>query len=138
MKPVMIRRAEAAQKTLDKFRDRPFALGKWDCGQMVLSHLRLLRRPVKGAKGYKTALEAKANLKALGYSSLAEMLDANFERYPSPSFAVVGDIIEMPGEGGLSGLAIALGNGRACAYHPDAPGAAVLQPVMMSAAWKVL
>jgi hypothetical protein len=103
----MVRRVAAAQATLDKFKGRPCALG------------------------------AKKALKRLGYDTLAEAMDGNgFERIP-PAAAVVGDVIEMPGLEGPGALAVALGNGRAVAYHEDAIGAVVVQPSQMLAAWRV-
>lgn len=133
------RRAKAAQATLDHFRGKPFKLGTRDCGRMVDYQLKRLGVRVKApaAGSYRTAIAAKRELNKLGYKSLADLLDTHFERIP-PAAALVGDVIEMPGAEGLSGLAIALGNGRVVAYHEDCDGAEVLQPLMMSAAWRVL
>lgn len=133
------KRAKAAQQTLDRFRGLPFALGKNDCARMCLFHLRKLGAKVKGppAGSYKTAAQAKKELGKLGYKTLGALLDAHFERIP-PAAAVVGDLLEMPGAEGLSGLAIALGNGRVVAYHEDCEGAEVLEPLMISGAWRTL
>lgn len=135
----LVRRAAAAQQTLDRFRGKPFALGTHDCARMALFHLRKLGLRIKGppAGSYKSAAGARRELNALGFKSLGELLDGHFERIP-PAAAVVGDIIEMPGAEGLSGLAVALGNGRVVAYHEDAVGAEVLQPLMISGAWRTI
>lgn len=133
------RRAKAAQATLDSFRGKPFRWGSRDCGRMVSFHLRKLGVRVKAppAGSYRSAFAAKRELNKLGFKSLAELLDAHFERIP-PAAALVGDVVEMPGADGLSGLAVALGNGRVVAYHEDCAGAEVVQPLMMSAAWRLL
>jgi hypothetical protein len=135
----MVRRAAAAQATLDKFKGKPFHFGSMDCAQLVAFHLRKMGHKPKLAKAgrYSSALGAKKALKRLGYETLAEAMDGNgFERIP-PAAAIVGDVIEMPGLEGPGALAVALGNGRAVAYHEDAIGAVVVQPSQMLAAWRV-
>lgn len=136
---IMERRARAAQATLDKFKDKPFKFGKYDCGQMVRFHLRCIGRPVKSAKAgsYHSLLGAQRALKRLGYESLIDLMDAHFPRI-APAAAVVGDVIAMPGLEGPGALTVAVGNGRVLGYHEDAVGAVILQPSDYVAAWRVL
>lgn len=135
----LIRRRDAAQKTLDAWSGRPMKLGTADCVRMAASHLRLLGYKVKlpAAGSYRTVNSAMKALGARGFGSVEDALDAMGLERIAPAEAIVGDLIMMPGVDNLGGLGIALGNGRVVAYHEDAIGAAVLQPVEYVAAWRV-
>ena len=135
----MVRRVEAAQATLDRFRDRPLRLGRDDCVRMVAHHLRKLGYRVKlpAAGSYSTVRAAVKALRARGHASLGDALDALGLDRIAPAAAVAGDILMLPGADQLGALTIALGNGRVVGYHEDAPGAVVLQPLDYDAAWRV-
>lgn len=139
----LILRARAAQATLDEWKTRAFRLGEADCARLAASHLRRMGHRVKvpPARSYRTVKSAHAALDKLGLATMADALDAlGFERI-APAAALVGDIIQMPGESEserLAALTIAMGNGRVVGWHPDAPGGAVvMQPRDMVAAWRV-
>lgn len=137
----LIRRTAIAQATLDRFKDRPFAYGSADCVQMAAFHLRAMGHQVLLSKGgrYRSGVGAVRALDRAGYRSLSEALDAMALERIAPAAALTGDILSLPQEEGapLEALAIALGNGRVLGWHADAPGAAVLQPVMYENAWRV-
>ena len=134
----LMRRRDAAQSTLEKFRDKPFKWGVRDCSRLVAHHVRLLGYKVKlpASGSYGTMLGASRALTKAGFTSVGAALDALELARIAPAEAIVGDIIEWPSENSLAALGIALGNGRMVAYHPDAQGAAVLQPVEFLAAWR--
>lgn len=136
----MVRRVDAAQATLDRFKDQPFRLGKNDCARMAAFHLRKLgyRPSLAKAGSYKTALSARAALKRAGYDSLAAALDGLGLERIAPASAVVGDIVEMEAGDAFGALAVAVGNGRVLGYHEDAPGAVVVQPLSIVVAWRVV
>lgn len=141
MQHPMDRRHRATQATVDHFKGKPFKFGKFDCWQMVRSHLRAMGKPVKQAARvapYHSLLGAERQLKAFGYDSVMAVMDAHFERIP-PAAAALGDIVSIPSEDGPGGLCIVVGNGRIFGYHQDAVGAAVLQPAAsaLTAAWRV-
>jgi hypothetical protein len=133
-------KAVAAQKTLDAWRPRPMKLGTADCVRMTASHLRLFKFQVKlpPSGSYRTVNSALKALRAAGYDSLGSALDAMGLERIAPAAAIVGDIIAMPAEDQLGALSICLGNGRVLGYHPEANGAAVLQPLEFEAAWRVV
>ena len=54
--------------------------------------------------------------------------DASAVGDAAPAAAVVGDIVELPGEPPFGALSVAVGNGRVLGYHQDAEGAEILQP----------
>lgn len=137
--PEMIRRADAAQATLDRFKDRPFALGSFDCVRMVAFHLRQLGHTPPLSKGgsYTTLLGAKRALRRAGHASLAAALDALGFPPIAPAEALVGDVVQLPAEDELGALTIYVGNGRTLGYHQDVAGATVLQPLRFAGAWRV-
>lgn len=134
------RRVAAAQATLDEFRKRPFRLGRDDCVSMALFHLRRLGLSVKGLRPgkYRTVAQAKAQLKKMGATTIGDLLDKRFEQIP-PAMAIVGDLLELDGERGMTAIHVALGNGRTAAYHQDIPDgtADVLQPKAIISAWRI-
>lgn len=139
----MVARVDAAQATLDRFKDQPFQWGRYDCAKMVAFHLRKMGHQIGISKAgsYSSALGAKRALSRLGWPSLSYALDEvlHLERI-APAFIVTGDIIQMPSEGPIDALAIALGNGRAISYHEHEIGAVVVQPVIekIVTAWRIL
>lgn len=138
MTDTLVRRVEAAQKTLDIWSKRPMKLGTSDCVRMAADHLRRLGYKVKlpASGSYRTVNSALKALKARGYETLADALDGiGLERIP-PAAAVAGDIIMLPAVDRLGALVIALGNGRVVGYHEDAPAAVVLQPLEFETAWR--
>lgn len=137
----LVNRTAATQATLDRFRDRPFAYGSADCMQMVAFHLRGMGHRLLLSKGgrYRTGLGAVRALTRAGYASLSEVLDRVPLERIAPAEALAGDVLCLPQEDGapLEALAVALGNGRVLGWHADAPGAAVLQPLIYEHAWRV-
>jgi len=136
----VVRRVALTQKTADRFLGKPFAWGRADCARMLAVHLRAFGHNVGLAKAgsYSSALGAKRALVRFDVTSLAEAMDrAGFDRIP-PAAAVVGDVVELPGDGGFAAMTVALGNGRVLGWHEDQPGCAVLQPSAYSAAWRVV
>lgn len=139
----MIARVDAAQATLDRFKDQPFEWGRFDCAKMVAFHLRKLGHQIGISKAgsYSSALGAKRALNRLGWPNISHALDEvlRLERI-APAFLVTGDVIQMPSEGAIDAMGIALGNGRALAYYPGEIGAVVVQPMVeqILAAWRAV
>ena len=136
----MIRRQQAAQAAVDRFKGQPWQLGKNDCVRMAAFVLRKMgHRPQLGKAGtYSTGAGALRALKRAGFDTLAEALDAlGLERIP-PAAARVADIVMIPaGEPFDGALTIAVGNGRVLGFHENSSAAEVLQPVEVIAAWRL-
>ena len=138
-------RVDATQKTLDRFRDRPFKPGAADCVQIVKFLCRELGRPLKfgRALNYKSLLSGRAVLRRLGFATLGEALDSQFAQI-APAAALPGDIMEMPALDdpsvtGLAALVVYLGNGAVLGFHEIAVGAVVMrleEPALR--AWRTL
>lgn len=137
--PIMVRRVAAAQATLDRFKNVPFAFGSNDCARMAVFHLRQLGHRPKIAKAgtYSTLLGARRALARAGFATLADAIDAQGVFRIPPAAAIVGDLVMLPGVDDLGALGVALGNGRVIMWHEDAEGACVCQPVKFVAAWSV-
>jgi hypothetical protein len=139
MSDIMVRRVTAAQATLDEFLGKPFQWGHNDCARMIAAHLRRLgykvRVPSKGSYGTpKSALKA---LRARGFESMMDAIDAVGLERIAPAEAVAGDIV--CGESGdpFGALGVKLSNGRLLGYHEHVTGAAVLQEINLAIAWRV-
>jgi hypothetical protein len=137
----MILRVQAAQATLDQFKERPLKLGLRDCVRMTAAHLRRLGYRIKlpPSGSYRSRRQAVKLLADRGFANLAEALDGlGLERIP-PAAAVVGDIVQLPAIDELGALTIAMGNGRVAGYHAAAlkNGAVVMQPKEFAGAWRV-
>lgn len=137
------RRRDAAQKTLNKFAkgEFNFAEGR-DCAKMTLYHIRALglKRTFPSAQvpKYDSAIgAARALREAYGVKTLPELLDTKFKRI-APAEALVGDIVQIEGEGELGALTISLGNGLVIAYHEDTPGVVIARTIETLAAWRTL
>lgn len=88
-------RQQAAEACVERFQNRVLKWGSVDCAQIVAHHLRGMgiSAPLKGVK-YRSEAGALKALRGLGYSGLAEALDAipQLERFP-PAFRIIGDIV---------------------------------------------
>lgn len=138
----LVLRRDAAQRTLDTWATRPQKLGTADCVRMAASHLRLLGWKVKlpPAGSYRTINSATKALAKAGHASIADALDAMGLERITPAAAIVGDIIQMPAVHELGALVIVMGNGRVAGWYDDDEhhkGAVAMQPLMMTAAWRV-
>jgi hypothetical protein len=131
----LIQRATRTQKTVDLWKGRPFGEGKVDCVQLVKAHARHMGGPIRIPR-YHDVREAAAALRELGHKSLGEALDARFHRIATAQI-LVGDIVETLGSNGFSALMVAVGNGRTLGFHDDIPHCDILQPLIITGAWRI-
>ena len=135
MKLDLVKRVLATQKTVDAFKGRQFKDGKADCIQLVLVHAKHMGRKISVPR-YGDVKSAGGVLKALGFKTLAQAMDKHFTRI-DPHSVLAGDIVEMPGANGFSALSICVGNGRVLGFHESIPHCDILQPLMISGAWRI-
>lgn len=130
----------AFTQTRAKFAARPFAWGEVDCVRLVAFHLRQMgyRPQLAKAGSYRSLRGAMTALKRTGFADLPAALDAlALPRIP-PAAAVIGDLLTLPGEGGLHALQIVAGNGRVFGFHAESETACFIQPRLADAmAWRV-
>jgi hypothetical protein len=128
-------RRDAARQTLERFAGHPFTWGEYDCGVMVISHLRLLGYEIADG-GWTTPIGLQRWLTKQGGSGAA-CLDGWTGNRIEPARRIVGDIVQMPTAMEIFGaFGIALSNGRVLAYLDGMEGAAVIQPILFLAAWR--
>ena len=133
------KRRDATRQTVERFAGHPFAWGSFDCGKMVIAHLRLMgRRPVLGPGGsWKTAIGLQRFLRRHGGTGAACLDDWMPGSRIIPAQTIVGDIVELPGDSVGGTFGVCVGNGRVLAYFEDVEGAAILAPTQFLAAWRV-
>lgn len=134
----LVERRDATLATLNHFAPKPFA---WDkaatCVHMIRRHVRNMGKPVPTVPRFRSALGARAALKARGWSNLADMMDAVLPRI-APAEVIVGDVVELPSDSDVFGaLCVVVGNGRVMGYFEGAEGLTVMQPIIApAAAWR--
>ncbi|MGJ0508938.1 MAG: DUF6950 family protein [Methylocystis sp.] len=131
----LVERVKATQQTVDTFKGRPFADGSADCVQLVLVHARHMGRKIKVPR-YGDVKSAAAALEKLGFRTLGEAMDKHFRRIGQHEI-LAGDIVESLGSNGFSGLMIAVGNGRTLGFHESVPHCDILQPLIVTGAWRI-
>jgi hypothetical protein len=137
---VLLRRQQAAQAAVDRFKGQPLIYGRNDCVRLAAFVLRRMGHHPQLAKAgsYSTALGAARALERVGFQDLAAAVDALGLARIAPAAAWVADLVLLPAEGPFGGaLSVAVGNGRVLGYHEDVDGADILQPVQYLAAWRV-
>lgn len=131
----LIERVAATQKTVNAFKGKTFEDGKADCIQLVLIHARHMGRKIKVPR-YGDAKSAAETLRKLGFRTLAQAMDTHFGRI-DPHRVLAGDIVETLGSNGFSALMIAVGNGRTIGFHESIPHCDILQPLIVTGAWRI-
>lgn len=131
----LVKRVRATQKTVDVFKGRQFKPGKGDCIQLVLLHARHMGKKIVIPR-YGDWKSAAAALRQMGFKTLGEAMDHHFSRI-DPIRVLAGDYVEMPGSNGFSSLAVAVGNGRALGFQEEIPHADIIQPLLISGAWRI-
>lgn len=148
MATVLEIRANALNETMERWKDRPFKLGKNDCVKLLLFELKLMGVAIPNSAkltGYKTPLAGRAALKRVyGISTVPEFLDKFFDRI-APAMALPGDPISMPGyeDGTLGSIGLYVGNDIVFCYEEEheLPVAGRLSydgDLRPAAAWRVL
>lgn len=140
MTSVMIQRRDAAQATLDHFRDKPFTWGKADCVRLVAFNLRKLGYRPSLAKGgaYSSEAGARRALKAAGFARLESTMDSIGLPRIGHASCLAGDIVAITSGEDWPALGVALGNGRVLAFnvHTGLAGVCAPDAADVVAAWK--
>lgn len=131
----IVERVVATQKTVDAIKGKEMKPGKVDCIQLTLTHAKHMRRRIS-IPPYGDWVSAANVLRELGFATLGEALSHYFTRI-EPVRAMVSDYIEMPGENGFSSIAVSVGNGRVIGFHSSIPHADILQPMIITGAWRI-
>ncbi len=134
--PNMIRRQAATTATLNKYRAKPFDWSKGcTCVHLARFHLRQMGHRPPTIPRVRSLLAAKRALKERGWSDTAAMLDSLLPRIP-PASMLLGDLAILEDDSGLGAIVVSAG-GKCLGWHENAPGMVVLQPLEITAAWRV-
>lgn len=132
----MLRRRDATETTLEKFRGKPF---DWNegltCVHLARFHLRQMGHKPPPLPRVKSLIAAKRALAKNGWENVADMLYAFLPRIP-PARMLLGDLAVLESdEGGIGSIAISLG-GKIMGWHEDAAEMVVMQPLELAGAWR--
>lgn len=123
----LVERADAVNAIIERFAGKPFSFGTCDCGLLVIAHLKAMGWKISTGGTWSTALGLKRWLRKHGGSGAAAIDAWGLPRI-APASVLVGDIVEMEGEGEFGAFGIVVGNGRVLAFHQDVEGVAIIQP----------
>lgn len=117
MKPELERRRLATEKTLARFRKKPFDWSKAaTCAHLARFHLRNMGHKPPTVPAFRSAHGAKKALATMGFKSMAEMLDTILPRI-APAGMTLGDVAVVPGEAGLEAVLVCAGPRRMFGWH---------------------
>jgi hypothetical protein len=134
----LVERRDITERSIAAFAGKPLAHGSIDCGKLVIRHLRNMgHRPLIGPGGtWRNKAGLLRFLRRHGGSGAACLDGWGLPRIP-PAAAIIGDILELPGEPPFSAFGIATGNGSVAAYHEDSDLLVYQRPSQFIAAWRV-
>ena len=136
--PPLVRRKEATQRTLDRYRGVDFDWSSVTCVHLAREHLIEMGHTVQEIPHFDTALGAARALQANGWDSVADMLDAHLERI-APASMLLGDLALIRGSAGLDAIFICAGPLKVFGWRDDAPDLVVLDVSFgeLEGAWRV-
>lgn len=120
-----VRRLRATEKTLAKYRNRPFDWHGASCIHLVRSHaLNMGHRALPPLPAFRSATGAMTALRKQGCANLTDLMDMHFARIP-PAMMMLGDVAALTGEDENSGPFEALvlfdGATSLLGWHAHAP-----------------
>lgn len=131
-KPDLIRRKEALERTLARYRGKRFRPGSGDCVQLARTHLLAMGHVrVPKARAYRTVAAGIAELKRFGCANLGDMVGKLLPEI-APAAVLPGDVALVAAEpdaplAELGSLVLALGGVKYAGWHPDSPVLAVIE-----------
>lgn len=115
----LLRRQQATQKTLDRYRPKVF---DWrtgvTCVHFARFHLKAMGHKVPTVPRIRTALAAKRAMKANGWDSVEAMLDSLLPRI-APAMMLLGDLAVVPGEDGFASIMVCAGPQKVMGWHQE-------------------
>lgn len=136
-------RQAATEKTLERFRGKPFSWTGANCVRLARTQAANMGHRLPPVPRIRSLLSAKRALAARGADSVTELLDQHFTRLPGPAFAWLGDLVVGPADPahGLEAIGIADGQGNVWGWS-EQNGHAELVPILLAnaqltAAWRL-
>ena len=119
--PELMRRVDATEKTLAKYRARSFDWNGSTCLHLARAQLVNMGHTPPPLPMFRTALGAKRALKVKGYSRVGEIMDALGLTPIAAAEMWVGDIGVVPGQDGWDSVVINAG-GALLGWHEEHAG----------------
>lgn len=136
-KPDMIRRQEAVEATMAKYRARKFDWkSKATCLHLARFHLLRMGRKPPPLPQVGSLLSAKKALKERGWLDVGDMLDGIGLERIAPAAMLLGDLAMLESEDGMGSIVVSAG-GKVLGWHDDDAGMVVMEPLQITAAWRV-
>ena len=133
------RRRAATEKTMARFRDKPFDWAKSaTCVHLARYQMRNMGHKTMTIPRFRSAIGAKKVLKGLGHDSVTSLFDTMLGRI-APAQMLLGDLVAFPGEGGLDGITVCAGPHKVIGWHEEHDTMVVLDVELdeVSAAWRL-
>lgn len=135
--PELVRRKEAVEATLAKYRERPF---DWKAGttciHLLRFHLRKMGHRPEPLPRLRSAIGARRALKERGWKHVGDMLDQLLPRIPWANM-LLGDVAMLRSGDGFGAITICAGPQKLLGWHDDAAGMKILEPHEIEGAWRV-
>lgn len=138
-KPDLVRRRQAVEATMAKYRGKGFDWGKGvTCVHALRFHLKRLGKKVPRVPKLAGPEDARAELRKHGWSSVAAMLDGIGLERIAPAAMRLGDVAVFDGTEALAGVVISVG-GKVIGWHEDYAEMQVMDLVSLAdgIAWRV-
>lgn len=140
MRPELVRRQRAVEKTMKRFGAKPFKLGSSDCVKLARFHLVQMGHKLPSTGHYNTEREAVRQLKKQGAKNIEKLLDKFLERIP-PASMLPGDLAMPPSDpdapaAKLGTILIMVSGRKFIGFHPDVEFLSVLDVKQIDAAWR--
>lgn len=136
-------RQAATEKTLARFRDKPFNWAGANCIRLARWQAVNMGHKLPPVPQFRSALGAKRALAERGADSVSALLDQHFARLPGPAYAWLGDLITLPGDPalGLEAVGIADGQGNVWCWSEQNDAQSLTALLMVNsdamAAWRL-
>jgi hypothetical protein len=110
----LAQRQLATERTLARFRHKPFSWAGANCIRLARTQAANMGHQLPPVPRFRSLLGAKRALAARGAESVTALLDQHFARLPGPAFAWLGDLVVGPADPahGLEAVGIADGQGN--------------------------
>lgn len=120
----LAQRAQATERVIDRFREKPFDWAGANCIRLARAQGAALGHRLPPVPMFRSALGARRVLAKMGADSVTDLLDRYFRRLEAPAFMLVGDLCVLPSateDGGLEAVCVADGMGNLFGWHDADP-----------------
>lgn len=139
-KPELLRRKDATEKTLARYRGKAFSWAKGiTCVHLARAQLKAMGHKPPTLPRFRSAFLAKQAMRERGWANAEEMLDSMLPRI-SPAMMLLGDLAVAPSdEGNMGSIMICAGPHKLLGWREDAAELVVLDVSLdeLTGAWRV-